>query len=169
MNEIRATHRQAMDLAEAALVARHRGQEEEVRRLYREAMVLEVQAAGMVRDDLEAEPTRGVLYRSAASLAQCCGEGAIAAQLAWIGLHGNPPTEIAAELREVLTVEREKAIDAFLRFAERYPVMHSQPCECCADWREHYGKVFDLSTNPYESIADGIREVCEQLAKAEGR
>jgi hypothetical protein len=50
---------------------------------------------------LDYEPTRSVLFRSAATLALRCGELREAEKLASIGLSGHPPDEIADELREV--------------------------------------------------------------------
>lgn len=48
------------------------------------------------------EPTRSVLHRSAAWMALDCGMNAEAVELVREGLAGDPPEEIAEELREVL-------------------------------------------------------------------
>lgn len=63
------------------------------------------------------QPTKAVLYRSAATLALEYGALADARDLANKGLASRPPTEIEAELRALLTqinntVEQEKNIDA---------------------------------------------------------
>lgn len=68
-------------------------------RLYRKAMEHEAQAAKQFRDRAKYEPTRSVLYRSAASLAVMCGEKRMAEKLICEGLAGDPPEEIAGELR----------------------------------------------------------------------
>ena len=70
--------------------------------LAREALRSEAAAAELVRDNLAAEPTRAVLYRSAASLAIDCGEYREAERLIATALAGNPPEEIAQELRDLL-------------------------------------------------------------------
>lgn len=46
-------------------------------------------------------PTRSILHRSAASLAVECGEVATAERLIAIALSGNPPQEIAEELKDL--------------------------------------------------------------------
>ncbi len=102
MNPIRQLHNQAMDLAERAFVAKHEGHPERFLHLSREAFVLEAQAAGLVAGNLEAEPTRSVLHRSAATLAFDCGEFREAERLVSVALGGNPPVDIAEELRDLL-------------------------------------------------------------------
>ena len=56
----------------------------------------------MLLGALEMEPTRSVLLRSAASLALDCGEVRQSERLIAQGLVGNPPEEIANELRDLL-------------------------------------------------------------------
>ncbi len=101
MNQIQALHKQAMDLAEAAAVARLRGAIEEAAQLTRQAFEQETQAATLIANTLDAEPTRSVLHRSAASLAIECGELQIAERLIATALSGNPPLEIAEELKDL--------------------------------------------------------------------
>ena len=60
--------------------------------------LLEKQAA----EQSQTEPTRSVLYRSAATLALDCGEYREAERLVAAALAGTPPEAIANELREVL-------------------------------------------------------------------
>jgi hypothetical protein len=101
MSQIQSLHRQAMDLAEAAAVARLRGAIEQAAQLTRQAFEQEAQAATLVVNDLDAEPTRSVLHRSAASLAIECGELRAAERLIATALSGNPPPEIAEELKDL--------------------------------------------------------------------
>jgi hypothetical protein len=101
MNQIQTLHQQAMDLAEAAAVARLRGALEEATQLTRQAFEQETQAATLTADTLDAEPTRSVLHRSAASLAIECGELQTAERLIATALSGNPPPEIAEELKDL--------------------------------------------------------------------
>lgn len=95
-------HERAMELAEVALVAKRQGDSANSRRLFEEALDNERRAAEIVIPDLAAEPTRSVLLRSAASLAVECGEWREAERLIAVALSGDPPVEIAEELRDLL-------------------------------------------------------------------
>ncbi|MBD3277772.1 MAG: hypothetical protein GF388_05680 [Candidatus Aegiribacteria sp.] len=63
------------------------------------ALEKEKEAADLLRDHFDAEPTRSVLYRSAASIALKCDRPNLAEKLAAQGLSGNPPDDVAEELR----------------------------------------------------------------------
>lgn len=93
-------HNRAMDEAEYAFMARRRGDEEQARQHFRIAYELESEAALIVAETTS-EPSRSVLLRSAASLAYNCGKYLEAEKLIVEGLHGNPPKEIAQELRDL--------------------------------------------------------------------
>src|SRR2546421_12339030 len=101
MNSVGDYHQHAMEMADRALEARRRGEEEQAMACFREAFAHERRAAEMVAPDLTAEPTRSVLHRSAAALAAECGEVREAERLIAIALSGDPPEEIAAELRDL--------------------------------------------------------------------
>ena len=110
MNQVQKLHQNAMDLAEQAEVAKLRGEKpEQVQALLRQALAQEAEAADLVVKALDAEPTRwpkvgrrpSVLHRSAASLAIDCGEFQVAERLITRALSGNPPAEIAAELKDL--------------------------------------------------------------------
>lgn len=101
MSQIQALHQQAMDLAEAAAVARLRGSIEQASQLIRQAFEQEAKAANLIANILDAEPTRSVLHRSAASLAIECGELQAAERLIATALSGNSPPEIAEELKDL--------------------------------------------------------------------
>ena len=101
MSQIQSLHKQAMDLAEAAAVARLRGALELAAQFTRQAFEQETQAAALIASALDAEPTRSVLHRSAASLAIKCGELRMAERLIATALSGNPPAEIAEELKDL--------------------------------------------------------------------
>lgn len=94
-------HDKAMELAALALLARQRGDEKKAKPLFREAFDLEREVADEIAPT-DLEPSRSVIHRSAATLALDCGEYVEAERLAMIGLLGNRPASIAAELREVL-------------------------------------------------------------------
>ncbi len=101
MSQVQTLHQQAMDLAEASAVARLRGSVEQALQLMRQAFEREAQAATLVASNFDAEPTRSVLHRSAASLAIECGELQVAERLIATALSGNPPLEIAEELKDL--------------------------------------------------------------------
>ncbi len=99
MNEIQTYHHRAMELADGAFAAKSAGDASNATDLFRRAYESERQAALLVSDDLTAEPTRSVLHRSAASLALQAGELRAAERLIATALAGDPPPEIAEELR----------------------------------------------------------------------
>ena len=101
MSQIQSLHQHAMDLAEAATVARLRGALKQAVQFTRQAFEQETQAAALIASALDAEPTRSVLHRSAASLAIECGEIRTAERLIATALSGNPPPEIAEELKDL--------------------------------------------------------------------
>jgi hypothetical protein len=94
-------HRKAMLLAQDAHVAQFNGNNTAALPLFSAAFDLEREAALDLADDLAKEPTRSVLFRSAASLAMNCGRFEEGQAMVKMGLAGNPPHEIAEELREV--------------------------------------------------------------------
>jgi hypothetical protein len=102
MNDIQLLHQKAMEFAEQAEVAKLRGAAiEQIQQLLRSAFEQESQAAALVVDMVEAEPTRSVLHRSAAALAIDCGELQAAERLITTALAGDPPAEIALELKDL--------------------------------------------------------------------
>ncbi|MDF5728327.1 MAG: hypothetical protein PUP92_09885 [Rhizonema sp. PD38] len=101
MNHIQEKHNLAMDLAEAAFIAKLRGDLEQALQLTRQAFENEQAAAALIANQLDTEPTRSVLHRSAASLAVKCGELQAAERLITTALSGNPPQEIAEELKDL--------------------------------------------------------------------
>jgi len=99
---VRSLHHQAMDLAEKAFAADLAGKAT-VQSLFQKAYQLERQAAELVlAKSGDTEPSRSVLLRSAASLAIECREYREAERLIAIALSGDPPQEIAEELRDLL-------------------------------------------------------------------
>lgn len=101
MSQIQELHQQAMDLAEAAFTVKLRGDLAQAIQLSRQALDKESQAAALIADKLDAEPTRSLLHRSAATLAIDCGEFRTAERLIALALSGNPPQEIAEELKDL--------------------------------------------------------------------
>lgn len=102
MREINELHRQAMALADQAEEAKRNGYTDKYLDLTRDAMYLESKAAWKVFGDLTLEPSRSVLFRSAAALAIESHELRVAERLIGAALAGQPPPEIAEELRDIL-------------------------------------------------------------------
>lgn len=122
MNPASELHKRAMELASKATLANREGDLRAFQSLSREAYEYERRAALTFFSDPASEPTRSVLLRSAASLAFDCGELREAERLIAIGLSGEPPEEIAEELRELfeavvesyrdLSSKREQCIES---------------------------------------------------------
>src|SRR5207248_1688211 len=102
MNDVQDFHRQAMRLADEAAQLRRQGDPEGARQRLQQAFEQEGQAAELSAVGQRLEPTCSVLYRSAASLALECGNYREAERLIAAALSGNPPDEIADELRDLL-------------------------------------------------------------------
>lgn len=106
------THNKAMELAEEADAAKRQGNVVQYKSLLREAYEQEKGAANAYLLEESYEPTRSVLFRSAASLAVELEEWRSAEQLIAAALYGNPPQEIADELRDLLeTVNFRRHLD----------------------------------------------------------
>ncbi len=102
MTNVRELHDAAMKFAQQAMVAREEGQATVAERYARDAYELESRAAGMVRLDKEPEPTRSILYSSAASLAFQCKNYDESIRLIGQGLCGFPPPQVKGELLALL-------------------------------------------------------------------
>lgn len=102
MSHVQALHREAMELAEDAALEQAAGNTDRARELYAAAFEKERQAAEQLDASIHLEPTRSVLFRSAASLALDCSDHRAAEKLIARGLAGDPPPEIAGELRDLL-------------------------------------------------------------------
>ena len=102
LEQINDLHERAMDLAEAAVVARTQGDEVTARRRFQEALKWDAEAAALIAPHLDEEPMRSVLHRSAGSLALNCEQYRAAEKLLAVGLAGDPPAEVADELRDLL-------------------------------------------------------------------
>lgn len=102
MSELKDIHRKALDLAKQANEALEQGDKDAYLKYTEEAYGLESKAAEMMYSARESEPTRSVLYRSAATLAFNCGKLHEAKNLIYAGLSGTPYPEIRIELEQLL-------------------------------------------------------------------
>ena len=96
-----AVHDKAMMLSQNAFVLIARGREAEALPLNEQAFELERQAALSLLDRKDLEPTRSILFRSAAVIARDCFKYEDAEKMILLGLAGNPPEDVEEELREV--------------------------------------------------------------------
>jgi hypothetical protein len=99
MSTIRQLHDKAIGLAQLALVARQKGEFEKAENLARQAYEYESQAANLIPSDESSEPTRSIMYSSAASLAFQCKKFEESLQLIAKGLSGFPPSQVKEELK----------------------------------------------------------------------
>lgn len=95
-------HTDAMDRAHRGFFHQMRGEDDAATIAFREAWQLEERAALCLIARLDFEPSRAILFRSAASLAALAGAPNAARRLAYLGLGGNPPESLRAELEDVL-------------------------------------------------------------------
>ncbi len=105
MQDVETLHREAMELVDQAILARQRGDTVVTLELTRAAFSQERAAADLVANLFDFEPTRSVLHRSAAMLAVECSQLREAERLIGRALSGNPPDDIANELRDLLLEE----------------------------------------------------------------
>jgi hypothetical protein len=101
MEKVHELHEKAMEISDLAEIERLKKNHVKSLRMYQEAFELEKQAAELLTGRKDVEPTRSVLFRSAASLALICNNSGEAVRLVDIGLDGNPPAEIEEELMEI--------------------------------------------------------------------
>lgn len=98
-------HQKAMDLADEAFYAKKEKDLKSAQSKYLAAFEYEQAAAMLLVNEYEQEPSRSVLFRSAASLLlnlpfPTSEHFRQAERMVAYGLSGNPPEEIAEELRE---------------------------------------------------------------------
>ncbi|MEM7537967.1 MAG: hypothetical protein AAF639_37700 [Chloroflexota bacterium] len=101
MSNVRELHNQAIAYAQQAMREAHLQNEHKRVRLVSEAMKYETQSAELLPAEKSAEPTRSILYRSAASFAYQAGNLQEAEQLIVKGLSGYPTPTTKAQLLDV--------------------------------------------------------------------
>ncbi|WP_142685319.1 hypothetical protein [Chitinophaga polysaccharea] len=103
MKNIKNLHIKAMELAQKADEYLLSQQQELFVKFASEAFILENEAAEALSSALDAEPTRGVLCRSASVLAYNIGLFKEAEKLIRMGLSGKPIPEVRLELEQLQT------------------------------------------------------------------
>lgn len=99
MTEDRRLHEDAMRIAHEAFLLKRNDPDSAIQ-LFEQAFELERRAAEIAKD--QTEPTRSVLFRSAATLALHGNQYREAERSVAAALIGNPPSEIVEELRDLL-------------------------------------------------------------------
>jgi len=99
MSSVKELHNKAMLLLQDAIVLRHDGNDNIAKEKYKEAFALESKAAELVSQKNNCEPTRSILYRSAASLAYQSDDFHSSLNLIGKCLSGNPTPKIHNEIR----------------------------------------------------------------------
>ena len=95
-------HTEAIKLSQRAFVIAHNDNKNKAVELYRAAYNLEKQVAMGFVTEYSKEPTRSVIFKSAALLAKKGQLYREAERMACLGLAGEPSREIARELRFIL-------------------------------------------------------------------
>ncbi len=99
--QVNELHEKAMEIAERGFLAEKKGQIDQAKQFSSQAYEYECEAAMLLLNDYEIEPTRSVLFKSAACLALDFENYREAERMIALGLLGNPPPEILEELREL--------------------------------------------------------------------
>jgi hypothetical protein len=160
MTTVRELHNQAMRLSDRSVFSRHMGNIDESLDYARQALELERAAADQVPKRIESEPTRSVLYRSAATLAFEAEDYAEASRLTAEGLSGFPSSEVRSELYELF--ERVK-------FSERQgfsdDILTSASIELTLSGNDiSYGVVpFDILRERVTALVDLYRRNSERM------
>ncbi|HWZ15428.1 MAG TPA: Z1 domain-containing protein [Mucilaginibacter sp.] len=130
-NKVNSRHGESMEFAEMAFFAKRRNEFYNYWKFIQKALNLEKAAARALANMHEAEPSRSVLYQSAAYLALSLDSFEEAEKLLAEALDGSPPAEIRAEIDGLLgTIARKKRIrkkvlhdaQGFLELADEEPV-----------------------------------------------
>jgi hypothetical protein len=113
MSTVRQIHQEAMAKFQLANAALAEGDRNVFENTLHDAYLLERQAAEMLAYEYESEPTRSVLFRSAASIAINMGLYSDAIELIESALGGVPHPEIKEELIFLLDEVNERAIHEY--------------------------------------------------------
>jgi hypothetical protein len=101
MTRIEQLHNQAMNLAESAFLSQQKGDTTTFVQLSKEAFLLEKAAAMLLQNQLESEPSRSILFKSAAFLAFDAQEFQECRNMITYTLLGKPDTVIKAEMNQL--------------------------------------------------------------------
>jgi len=108
-------HQKSMELADVAFYANRKGENKKSEQFYREAFQYEKAAAMLLLNEYTIEPSRAILFRSAACLLLNIATPTVvdyreAERMAAFALAGNPPEGIIPELWEILVECHENRV-----------------------------------------------------------
>ena len=113
--KVTALHNQAMEIAEEGYFAQRKGDKETASKHFKAAFELEKNAAMLLIDNFEIEPTRSILFKGAAQLAFNFGDYRVMEKMIGFALTGNPDKVTTLELKQLLNeAEAENASSTFL-------------------------------------------------------
>lgn len=98
MASVKELHEKAMEIAQNAMLAKENGEYTSAKKIYYDAFKIEQEAAYKVPKAKKSEPTRSILFRSAASLAYQAEELKESIRMIGEGLSGHPSKRIFNEL-----------------------------------------------------------------------
>ena len=101
-HQVNQFHQEAMNIAEEVFLAQRKKDTAAVKKWASAAFELEKKAAMLLVNDYDVEPTRSVLFKSAACLAINAQLYREAEQMIGFALSGNPPSEIRLALKNLL-------------------------------------------------------------------
>lgn len=101
MKSAKELHEEAMSFYEQSLAAKLKGQVEVRLELLKQAFKLEREAALLLVDKYELEPTRSKLFASCATIAYQLSDFRESEKMVAMGLAGNPPQNVLEELRDM--------------------------------------------------------------------
>lgn len=104
MQNLKKLHRKAMRISQEAFVEDIKGSKEKAKEMNLEAFELEKKVALSLKDQAENQPTRAILFRSAAYLALKIENFEEAQELALEGLNHNPPENEKQEFLKILNI-----------------------------------------------------------------
>ena len=122
MNSTHNLHEQAMDLAEDAFLAQKIGDKTTFVQLSKEAFLLEKSAALSLLNQPDAEPSRSILFKSAAFLAFDAQEFQECRDMITYTLLGKPDATIKAEMNQLfaeVTIVLTKTPSRFEEFKSK--------------------------------------------------
>lgn len=123
----------------------------------------EAQTANLLPEGPNSEPTRAILYRSAASLAYQCQEFQVAQRLIAKGLSGYPPPQIEQALKTLY-----EQVDEALTFAEsRHADQEEIEVEGIVDYASsRQGNMIGLTTGDNRQYYLLLEEYIDQWVKS---
>src|ERR1700756_344962 len=101
MKTAKELHESAMSLYEESLAAKYIGAEEKRITLLKEAFEFEKEAAYLLKDKYDLEPTRSKLFASSATMAYQLSDFRESEKMVAWGLAGSPPLDVLEELRDL--------------------------------------------------------------------